>query len=148
MTVSIRFATIDDYDSILNLIKQLYVIRKTSNFSTITKEEFLCLIENDSNYISIACYGDSIVGFLHAIYRKTTGQGKVIRIDENVVDRAFHGRGVGRKLIDNLIQNVQKKNISLIEVSVSLANNAAMEFYKKLKFEEFQKTFVLNLSDN
>ena len=145
MNVKIRLAKLSDFPSILGLIKQLYKVKVAGNYHLLSQENFEVMLKNRSNLIFVAQLGEATIGFLHCNYRYTMGQGKILLVDENVVDESFHGQGIGMRLLNHLNSFATEKEASEIEVSVDLKNTSAFEFYKKAGFREKQNTLVLQV---
>ena len=61
---------------------------------------------------------------------------EVAEIHEIFVDPDFRGRGIGTALINRAIEYAKKRGRCIMELWVGVENKGAIEFYKKLGFEE------------
>ena len=60
-------------------------------------------------------------------------------IGEVWVEEGFRRKGIGRKLVEKIIEWFKSKGIKWIRTDVLSKNKRAFKFYEKLGFKEFQK---------
>jgi PhnO protein len=81
--------------------------------------------------VSVAEEDDQVIGLITASLRPTLWHaGPVVLIDELVVDQTARGQGVGKALIDSIVEWAKKRGASEIEVSTEKDNEAAQSFYR------------------
>jgi ribosomal protein S18 acetylase RimI-like enzyme len=87
-----------------------------------------------------------VAGFASLIkYYLPTG-GKVGKIEDVIVDENFRGKGLGRKLIEELVKIAKENNLKKLQLTSSPSRVAARELYKSVGFEmKDTNVFVMNL---
>lgn len=79
---------------------------------------------------------EQVIGLISASVRPTLWHpGPVTIIDELIVDRTARGQGVGRALIQAVVDWARKRGASEIEVSTETDNTAAQSFYRRHGFD-------------
>ncbi len=71
----------------------------------------------------VALYEDRVIGYAIA-----TGNGLIVSI---AVRPEYRRKGIGKKLLDNLLSSIDPKKITL---TLRVSNKGAYEFYKKMGF--------------
>lgn len=61
------------------------------------------------------------------------------------VNKEFQSKGLGKKLIQTVIDKAKELNIDCIELDVWSQNESAKEFFKNLGFKAFNEKMSLNL---
>jgi aminoglycoside 6'-N-acetyltransferase I len=139
--MKIRKATKKDIPEMGNLIKKEFAKSpykekwsKTSLNKTL-KDFF------NSGYAILATDSKNIIGLI-ILKEQEYCDGKWMVIEELVVDGKFQGRGIGRKLIEE-IENISKKGkFSQIYLSTHKGSKA-FQFYKRLGYKESKKTVFM-----
>ncbi|RME49553.1 MAG: GNAT family N-acetyltransferase [Chloroflexi bacterium] len=86
--------------------------------------------------VSVAEEDDQVIGMITASLRPTLWHaGPVVLIDELVVDQTARGKGVGKALIEAIVEWAKKRGASEIEVSTEKDNEAAQAFYQSHGFK-------------
>ncbi|MFD2238812.1 GNAT family N-acetyltransferase [Aureimonas populi] len=65
--------------------------------------------------------------------RLAAGEGEILTI---VVDKAARGKGIGRLLMDNVLQRLHAERAEALFLEVEETNVPALALYKRLRFEE------------
>lgn len=89
-------------------------------------------LEKQKHTFIIAYDDDKPVGFA-AYFPKYDIAPSIYRLDKLYVLPDQHGKGIGKKLIDHIIIEIQPLGCSLLELTVNRKNNA-VSFYEKLGF--------------
>lgn len=94
------------------------------------------------HHLLVAVDGKTIVGFIYGKIkdrplRKIKKYGLV---DEIFIEKNYRGKGIGTRLMGNLINWLKTKGIAHVEAVVSSKNKESIKFHKKLGFEEYEKT--------
>lgn len=101
---------------------------------------------SENTLILIAELEDKPVGYaLGRIFEEDktadNGTGRMGLFDELFVDGTVRGLGVGRKLLDEIIKWMKKKEISRIKLHAYSWNNNAKRLYKKNGFKEYAVSY-------
>jgi len=128
---TIRPATENDFEAILALIKELALFEKAPEKVTNTvaqmkaeKDFFQAWVaeKNDGEIIGMALFYD--------VYY--TWVGRSLYLDDLYVKEKYRGSGVGKKLLDKVIEIGKQNNCKRIRWQVLDWNTPAMEFYQKI----------------
>ena len=129
MSVIIRTATLKDLPFIHNLVRELAIYEKEENEFTAT----LAMYENDfaENVFQsiVADVNGEIVGMVLYYLTYSTWKGKMMYLEDFVVNEKFRGRGIGKSLYDAFIQDAKDKNCMLAKWQVLDWNEPAIQFY-------------------
>lgn len=91
---------------------------------------------DDGTAIIICAIDDAhLIGLIWA-YERLIDIEKRYHINYFVIDEKHRKKGIGNKLINKIFEIAKENKIDNIELIVNSKNKNALEFYKKLKFEE------------
>ncbi|PLY05006.1 MAG: hypothetical protein C0625_13255 [Arcobacter sp.] len=128
MKLNIRAATVQDVDSVYELVCELENIQYT-------KKSFVDLykINIDDLHIGyfVAEINESVVGFGSVYINKLLHHcGDIAEIQELIVSQEFHNKNIGKILLNNLIEWGKKRGAAQIEVTCNILRVKAQKFYK------------------
>lgn len=130
MSVIIRTATHNDLPFIHNLVRELAIYEKEENEFTAT----LSMYENDfkENVFQsiVADVNGEIVGMVLYYLTYSTWKGKMMYLEDFVVNEKFRGKGIGKLLYDAFIEEAKTKSCMLAKWQVLDWNEPAIQFYK------------------
>ncbi|GIV32714.1 MAG: N-acetyltransferase [Chitinophagales bacterium] len=142
--VLIRDARKSDLPAILALIKELAEFEKAPNEVSVTLTE----LENDG-------FGDKplfrcfvaelnleVVGMALAYIGYSTWKGKLLYLDDIIVTGRHRNRGIGKLLMDKVINLAIAENANMLKWQVLRWNTDAIRFYKRLKNVVFDDEWV------
>lgn len=75
--------------------------------------------------------GKPVVGFALYYIRYSTWKGQVMYLEDIIVTSEYRGRGIGKMLMDKLIEEARDKDFKRIAWQVLEWNEPAIRFYKK-----------------
>ena len=75
--------------------------------------------------------GKPVVGFALYYIRYSTWKGQVMYLEDIIVTAEFRGQGIGKMLMDKLIEEAREKGFKRITWQVLEWNEPAIRFYKK-----------------
>lgn len=152
MEISIREATANDYNSLLELFNEIDALHRDNlpHFfqkpygAAREKDYYLELITDENVALLIAEVGKNLVGFVHAIVRDTPAipvfvPRRYAIVDSIVVKSEFQNHGIGRKLMDKMQEWAIAKAATSIELNVYEFNGTAISFYEKLGYQTFSR---------
>ena len=107
--------------------------------------QFTTSIENSKNLCFYFSYDDKTIGYLIAMVSIDTADILNIGIDPD-----FQRKGYATGLLNHLIEELKKRNISEILLEVRSGNKSAIQFYKRQGLEEIsiRKNYYTKNSKN
>ena len=90
----------------------------------------------------VAEVGNKIVGFALYYIRYSTWKGQRMYLEDILVNEPWRGKGVGKLLFDQLIEEAKEKQLSGMMWQVLEWNEPAINFYKKYKGVNFDPEWV------
>jgi diamine N-acetyltransferase len=146
MEYQIRKASEIDYVDVSKLVAQIHEIHVTarpdiysSDPCPMGEEYFVELINDENSFILVAedTGIDKVVAYMvirinTAPHRKIHKQRKYINIDDLCVDETYRGRGLGKKLMNYIVEYAKEIEINCIELGVTEFNKEAVLFYESI----------------
>jgi glucosamine-phosphate N-acetyltransferase len=130
-----RECTIDDFDRILPLFDQLWPDQPLND--AIMRQVFENGICSEHQYYLCVEADERIVGFCSLTVKNNLWQqGNLGHIDELVVDEPFRRRGIGKELLNRIIQIAEEKGCMRIELDSAFNRTKAHDFYEKNEFKK------------
>lgn len=142
MTINIRPAVISDCKKMMDLIHELAVYEKAPEAVTVNFDHFIesgfgekpvwkafvaeaPSLNTDNNF--------EVIGFALFYIRYSTWKGQRIYLEDLLVTECMRGKGIGKLLMDKLIDYTRENNYSGLVWQVLEWNEPAINFYKKYK---------------
>lgn len=133
MTIKIRKAIKEDCSRILELVRELAYYERAPNEVTVTPEHF-----EESGFGSqpvwwafVAEVDGKVQGFALYYIRFSTWKGQRMYLEDLLVTEEMRGRGIGKMLVDELIEEAKRRGLTGIQWQVLEWNEPAINFYKK-----------------
>ncbi|HBI15728.1 MAG TPA: GNAT family N-acetyltransferase [Desulfobulbaceae bacterium] len=130
----IRKAILADIPRMAELLRGLFSLETEFTFNAAVQSRGLGLLLKDSrSLVAVAEMVEKVVGM-------GTGQ-RVISTAEGgpsilVVDEAWRGHGIGRRLVEHLVDWAGTYNATRIQLLADTTNTSALQFYQRLGFEQ------------
>jgi GNAT superfamily N-acetyltransferase len=135
MPLTIRRAIKDDCPRLLELVQELAVYEKAPDEVTVTLKHF-----EESGFgqypvwwTFVAEENGVIQGFALYYIRYSTWKGQRMYLEDIIVTEDARGKGIGKLLMDRLIEEAREKKFSGMMWQVLEWNEPAINFYKKYK---------------
>jgi len=131
--VVIRVARKEDCPRILELIKELALYEKAPDEVTVTLEEMeACGFGEKPVWGSlVAEVNGEILGIALHYDRYSTWKGRRLYLEDLIVTEAARGKGLGKMLLDHLIEYAKENKYNGMVWQVLDWNEPAINFYKK-----------------
>ena len=123
----------EDCPRLLELVHELAVYEKAPNEVTVTLEHFeeSGFGEKPVWWAFVAEENKTILGFALYYIRYSTWKGQRMYLEDILVTEKARGRGIGKLLMDRLIEEAKEKKFSGMMWQVLEWNEPAINFYKK-----------------
>ena len=159
MNITVRRAVKEDCPRLLELIHELAEYERAPQEATVTLEHFtesgfgkkpvwwafvatspLTPLRKAERGISPSPpvekgSGDEVVGFALYYIRYSTWKGQAMYLEDILVTKEMRGKGIGKLLMDRLIEEAKEKGWNRILWQVLEWNEPAINFYKKYNAE-------------
>ena len=144
MDIKIREAKKEDCLRMMELIKELAEYEKAPEQVTVNFDHF---VESGFGlnpvwwaYVSEA--DGKVEGFALYYIRYSTWKGQRMYLEDIIVTEKMRGHGLGKKLLDKLIEVAKEKNYSGMMWQVLDWNEPAISFYKKYEGVKFDPEWI------
>ena len=133
MNINIRRAVKEDCPRLLELIQELAVYEKAPDEVSVTLEHFEAsgFGENPVWWAFVAEENGIVNGFALYYIRYSTWKGQRMYLEDILVTEKSRGKGLGKQLMDRLIEEAKEKRFNAIVWQVLEWNEPAINFYKK-----------------
>ena len=133
MSMNIRIAVKEDCPRLLELIQELAVYEKAPDEVSVTLEHFEAsgFGENPVWWAFVAEENGIVNGFALYYIRYSTWKGQRMYLEDILVTENSRGKGLGKLLMDRLIEEAKEKRFNAIVWQVLEWNEPAINFYKK-----------------
>jgi GNAT superfamily N-acetyltransferase len=135
MNITIRPATEADLPAIHALVYELAVYEKEPEAVVTSPAEYLGDFRNGLFEAQVAEIDGQVVGMTLYFMAYSTWRGKMLYLDDFVVNEKFRRFGVGQLLFDAFVEEGRRRGCRLIKWQVLDWNTPALKFYEKNKAE-------------
>ena len=133
MSITVRRATRNDCPRLLELVRELALYEKAPEEVTVTMEHFESsgFGEKPVWWAFVAEENGFIHGFALYYIRYSTWKGQAMYLEDIIVTESSRGKGIGKLLMERLIEEAIEKGFKRIVWQVLEWNEPAINFYKK-----------------
>lgn len=133
MEIKIRRAVKEDCPRLLELVHELADYERAPHEVTVTPEHFeqSGFGKNPVWWSFVAEIDEKIAGFALYYIRYSTWKGQAMYLEDILVTREMRGKGIGKILMERLIEEAKEKGWNRIIWQVLDWNEPAINFYKK-----------------
>ena len=130
MGVQIRVAESQDMSSVLDLIQELAVFEKEPDAVAITVADLIRDYNDGLFHCYVAINEEEVIGMAFYYYRYSTWKGKTLHLEDLVVKATHRRKGVGKLLLDTIVQKAKQEQVGRLEWNVLDWNTNAIAFYE------------------
>jgi GNAT superfamily N-acetyltransferase len=135
MAITVRRAVKEDCPRLLELVKELAVYEKAPDEVTVTLDHFIesGFGEKPVWWAFVAEENGTVYGFALYYIRYSTWKGQAMYLEDILVTESARGKGIGKLLFDQLIEEAREKGLKRMVWQVLDWNEPAINFYNKYK---------------
>lgn len=133
MELMIRKGTEADIPAALHLVNELAAYEKAPFEVEVTPEEMQAWgFGPDKQFdFFVAQTAEGIVGLALYYFKYSTWKGKCLFLEDIIVTESHRGKGIGKRLFDEVVQVSKRSSVRRMEWQVLDWNAPAIEFYKQ-----------------
>lgn len=141
--ILIRKATKEDYAALMDLYNQFV---GEDRYSKHTGDSFYAVLTNSANRIFIAVQENDLIGLATVSFRRVVRYSQPIaELDELYVKDEFRKKGVGKLLMNAVINESKKRKCCRIYIESGYKWTIAHAFYKSIGFTDNGLHFLMKL---
>ncbi len=129
--ISIRLAQTADLPAIYELVKELAVYEKAGEQVTASLEDYQRDFAAGIFEAQVAEVDNHIAGTVIYYMTYSTWKGRMLYLEDFVVQQAYRRYGIGQRLFDAFLQTAREKEARLVKWQVLDWNEPAIAFYQK-----------------
>ena len=138
-----RNATIDDYPIVANLFYQIFekhLHARTDIYhdgNPLIKEVYEQFMVDENQFVLLCIIDEAAAGMCHYKLMDTPessilNRRSIVYIEDFCVDKAFRRKGIGKALIQSVIEHAKQLKADAVELSVWALNKEAEAFYRSI----------------
>lgn len=140
MEIIIRNAEIKDSESITELSNQLGY----ETLNTDIQNRLNTILKHPENCIYVATVNGKVIGWIHGFYSMRVESDFFVEIGGLVVSDNLRKNGIGKKLVDKVIEWTELKNCRKVRVRCNVTRTESHRFYEKIGFEINKEQKIFN----
>ncbi|MFM8372454.1 MAG: N-acetyltransferase family protein [Bacteroidota bacterium] len=129
--MQIRPATVSDMPAVHALVFELAVYEREPEAVKTTPGEYLRDFLAGRFECIVAEENGNVVGMMLFFEAYSTWKGRMLYLDDFVVNEAWRGKGVGQLLFNRFLEEGKRRNCRLVKWQVLDWNEPAVHFYEK-----------------
>jgi len=129
--ITIRKATNNDLKGVYALVKELAIYEKEPEAVTATLEDYQNDFAEGVFEANVALDGEKIIGTTIYYMSYSTWKGKMLYLEDFVVQENYRQRGVGQLLFDAYLATAREKKAVMVKWQVLDWNEPALNFYAR-----------------
>lgn len=132
--IVIRKAETADLPAVYDLIKELAIYENAPDEPSNPMETFIQdgTGEHPKYHVLLAFFGNEIVGIALYYLGYSTWKGSMMYLDDLVVKESWRRRGIGKKLLNSLVEAARSHGVNQLRWHVLDWNEPAIAFYKEI----------------
>lgn len=143
--MNIDFATAEDLPHLADLLAELFSLE--SDFVPDREKQLrglrAILDEPALGRLFVLRVDGQVAGMANALVTVSTAEGgKVLLLEDVIVGREHRGGGLGRKLIEHVLDWAREQGMTRVTLLADRDNTPALDFYRRLGFESSHMTVL------
>lgn len=137
MSIDIGFAAADDLPKLADLLAELFMLENDFAPERVKQLRGLRLILDNpaQGRLFVARISGKVAGMVNALITISTAEGgRVLLLEDVIVDSEYRGRGLGRALVEHVLTWANLESMLRVTLLADRDNHAALAFYEKLGF--------------
>ena len=139
--IELGFARAEDLPRLADLLAELFTLE--SDFQPERDKQLRGLrliLDNPAlGQLFVLRVDGAVAGMANALITVSTAEGgRVVLLEDVIVSRAHRGGGLGRQLVEHVLDWARQQGYSRVTLLADQENHAAWVFYRKLGFEASQ----------
>lgn len=131
MKIEIRKAIREDLGAILELVVELAVFEKEPEAVTATLDDYHKAWDSGLIDCIVATDNGKVIGTALFYDTFSTWKGKMLYLEDFVVNEAYRGKGIGKMIYDRLFAEAEERKSILVKWQVIDWNEGAVRFYER-----------------
>lgn len=136
--MKIDFASASDLPQLADLLAELFTLE--SDFSPERDKQLqglTLILENPAcGQLFVLRDGAQIAGMVNALITVSTAEGgRVLLLEDVIVQSEYRGRGLGRQLVSHVLDWARAQGMARVTLLADQDNHAALNFYGKQGFD-------------
>jgi ribosomal protein S18 acetylase RimI-like enzyme len=131
MKLDIRPIHENDFPTLITLFQEFAVFEKQPDKMSNSVEQMEAEKDHIHGFVAVSASRE-IVGYVTFFFAYYTWSGKSLYMDDLYVKPNYRHQGVGKKLINQVINLAKTENCKKLRWQVSAWNQPAIDFYKSL----------------
>jgi len=150
MEFTIRDASKNDMSAVLNLIQELAIFEKEPDAVEVTVDELINdgFGDNPAYKCFVADVQNQVVGAAIVYDRFSTWKGKILHLEDLIVNAKMRGHGIGTSLLDEVVKYGHSKGVKRINWEVLDWNEGAIKLYESKGAKVLRDWDVVHLDEN
>jgi GNAT superfamily N-acetyltransferase len=129
--INIRIASREDVPALHALVRELARYEKAEDEFVASLDDYYASFEEGVFEALVAEGSEGILGMALYYMTYSTWKGKMLYLEDFVVQEAYRRHGIGQQLFDGFLEVARKKNCRLVKWQVLDWNVPALRFYEK-----------------
>jgi len=150
MNFTIRNATKHDMSAVLDLIVELAIFEEEPDAVEVTTESLIA--DGFGNNPAFKCFvaevDSKIVGAAVVYNRFSTWKGKILHLEDLIVNQKMRGHGIGSALLDEVVKHGHSLGAKRINWEVISWNEGAIKLYERKGAKVLRDWNVVHLDEN
>lgn len=137
MNFDFGFATENDLPQLADLLAELFTLE--SDFGPERDKQLrglrLILDRPEQGRLFVARISGKVAGMVNALITISTAEGgRVLLLEDVIVNREYRGRGLGRELVEHVLAWAKVEDMVRVTLLADRDNHPALGFYHRLGF--------------
>ena len=150
MDFTIRNAKKQDMAAVLDLIVELAVFEEEPDAVEVTTESLIA--DGFGNQPAFKCFvaevDKKVVGAAIVYNRFSTWKGKILHLEDLIVNQNMRGHGVGSALLDEVVKHGYSLGVKRINWEVISWNEGAIKLYERKGAKVLRNWNIVHLDEN